>query len=136
MSLLSPLQDLIDNLRGRNQSEDRTPLDLSRSDIKALKRLISSPEWKTYLSVLDKFSTLNVEGIMSARQDRTWDRGFVSGVRKAGLIPEEIVHRTEKAQSERIQRATDRADRALRRRKLATFGSRFWESGADGSDGQ
>lgn len=132
MNILTPIKQLIRRLRGEQRSTS-LPYNISREQYVRLRELISSDQWKTYQDLLDTVCRLNVEGALTSKDPVPWDRGFISGLRKAGLLAEEIVHRVERERERRSRADGERAERDAEQRRLATFGTGFWSGGGNGS---
>lgn len=98
-TLFLRLADMLD--RGPHPFDQLTPV-----EVRQLKDLRTTDEWKTFLKVLDIQSTMEGEGML-ATMDATqmWlSKGRILGLRKAGFLIDEILLKETEKQKENERR--------------------------------
>jgi len=103
------------------------PYNLTLDKIERLKALRTNPSWVVYSELLDTITTMYAEAILTAekRHEQDLNRGIVLGIRKAGLIIDELIKAEKEQANLNARRESGHADNRLRQR-LSTFGSSLY----------
>lgn len=119
--MLKPLADAWSKLMGREQQPPERPYDLSGDDMAALKKLVTSSNWKTLLHLLDNLSAQQAE-ILLGTQDPyqlQYMRGYVKALRDFPLLVGGLLRQKD---SKPRQRNPD----AHRAKLAALYGTAAW----------
>lgn len=103
------------------------PYKLSNSDYQSLRRLSAMDEWDVYRRTLDEIIKLRGEALLASNDDATihMHRGFILGLRKAGLLVDEMEF-AEQGHLKQERRRNDARSTDEGQRQVATFGSPAW----------
>jgi len=103
------------------------PYGLTTDKIERLKALRSNSNWSVYAELLDTITTMYAEAILISgkHSDQDLNRGIVLGIRKAGLVIDELM-RAEKEQANLDGRRESGHEANLLRQRLSTFGSSLY----------
>lgn len=121
MGLFRKLADLVS---GSPAQQSLLPSELS-----AVKRLRSSEDWPSFVKLLDEAIATNAEALLASRDayTDTYYKGVVAGLRKAGLLVDELL-----AKEQEIARYHERTANAANRRNnadavgAALYGTPAW----------
>lgn len=121
MSLFRRLRDII------NPPKEERPYGLTEGEVQKLRELEGSGAWKVYQKVLDLRINFYGEGMLSSvSTEKMWEmRGYIMGIRAAGLIVDEILQK-EKELSEHAERRRSTSIRANDHRVTALLNTPSW----------
>lgn len=110
-----------------NPKQPKRIFDLTDAEVRQLRELRSTEEWRTFLKVLDMQSTMEGEGML-ATMDATamWlSKGRILGLRKAGFLIDEIIAKETEIQKDN-ERRRFAAEHATDHVRTATYGTPSW----------
>lgn len=118
MSLFRKLKDIL------NPKQEDRPYGLSEADVGKLRELKGSAGFGLFLSLLDKRAIMYGEGLLQAQTtEKMWEmRGYIMGLRAAGLIVDEILQK-EKERSEHERSRSDGRQFRNDHRDTALYGT-------------
>lgn len=116
--MLLPLKDFWLRLTGKATTQSASPAPycyLSESQLKHVAGLAKLTPWDDFRVAVDALVNFNAETLLATRDESQlhYLRGFISGLRKAALLPEEAAslltqtHVNERTDADRLQRAAD-----------------------------
>jgi hypothetical protein len=115
-------------LQWRKDCADQNPYELDEADIDNLEGLSFTKEWDFYTKLLDNDIHIQAEKLLTVQPEyveRT--RGFISGLRRAGTIIDQLLTEQEQKNARRRQREHS-AEREQSHRRAVTYGSPFWDT--------
>jgi hypothetical protein len=104
------------------------PYELTDGEIRMLQEMQTHEGWDVFLTVLDRRSTLEGEGMLTARDSTVLHeaRGRVLGLRIAGGLIDEIAQRDKMREETDERRRSSSAD-AARRTTAAIYATPAWK---------
>lgn len=109
-----------------NPKSIERPYGLSAERVAQLRSLRSHPNWKTYVDLLDNLIMMYAEALLASNNhaEQNFYRGTVVGIRKCGLIIDEILKAEEP--NEKNARTDATQHKRAEQRALATWGSSLY----------
>ena len=118
------IKELAQRMFGKSEQPGWQP---TRKQQQAAKTLYTTPEWPTYIELLDFLCKLYAEQLLSRNlvsEDVHYLRGYISGIRRAGTLIDEIIHQENQSGADDARERAER--RAAERAKLALYGTNWY----------
>lgn len=102
----------------------QTPFNLSPAELARLRDLQASPDFSTYLEVLDKVAIINGDALLGAGDDASahFYRGFLSALKLAMNLPSDILTKVESLERSSPEQPDTRT------RVISTYGTPYFRA--------